>query len=203
MKLKTLLCILLLCLVFRISSAHIGLGLFQFNPGKTISLTHKSTVGFEISYKTSFNNYSRFHLSFNYTNLNPAADTVYQEIRSTFPPAFYTSKLIYDKMNIIDINVGADFTPLKNKDINPYAGFLFGISNQEYTFETYQEGAYGNFKQGYAETSAQLKFGVGVNLVFTENLNFDLDYRYLVDFYENANGNRNSTFGLSMNWRII
>ncbi len=183
-------------------SAHIGLGMFQFNPGKTISLTHKSTLGYEFSYKTSFKEYSRLHMSINYTNLNPASDTVYEVIRSTNPPAFYTTKLIYEKMNIIDINVGADFTPLKNKDVSPYVGFQIGINNQEYAYETYQQSAYGNFKQGFAETSALLKLGIGVNIVFTENLFFDLDYRYHVDFYENSNGLRNSTLGISMNWRV-
>jgi outer membrane autotransporter protein len=202
MKPKTLILALCFCLFIKKSNAYIGLGLIQYIPGKTISATHKSTIGYEINYKTGFQNYSRFNISFNYTNLKPAFDTVYQTISTPPMPGSYTNKLVYDNMKMFDLNVGADFTPSIDKDINPYVGFQIGITNYDYTFSTYQDGTYGSFKRGIAETSALIKLGAGVNFMINDKVMIDLDYRYHFDFYKNSKGLRNSTLGLSVNWKF-
>jgi opacity protein-like surface antigen len=202
MKLKTSVLILILCSFIKMGQAHTGFGMFQFNPGKTFSLTHKSTAGFELSYKSFFKDYARINMSIQYVGLNPTKDTVSLVVTSPGMPGFYYREIVYDNMNIIDINVGADFSPSKFKDFNPYAGFQIGFSNQEYFYSMNDNGNSYSIEESFTESTLLLKLGVGVNLVFSENLFIDVDYRHHIDFYNNTKGLKNSTMGISMNYRF-
>lgn len=184
--------------------AHIGVGLRSYQTGTKLSESHKNGLSYEIGTKGNF--YNRFRANFNitYTSLNPLSDTVYKVFtdNSSSTPTTYNAKLVYGNMNILDFNIGGDFTPFIKKKLNPYVGFQAGLTSQSYDYEVFRYTFGGSNYVDESIVGLSLKAGFGLNYVINNRCFVDIDYRYHYELYENQESYTNSSIGLSFNYRF-